>query len=164
MTYQDDFRRAERDAPWVIGKVFKWFVILSVLGIGFGFVGNALGWFGKAQQVVVEEFSPREMLRKYEWFKDAAAQLDKKQADIHLYAKRFAAMDGNRSTWDRTDKETWAQWQAELLGVTASYNSLAAEYNAQMAKFNWRFAERGRLPAGASEPLPREFKPYESGE
>lgn len=43
-----------------------------------------------------------------------------------------------------------------------SYNSLAADYNSQMAKFNWRFANKGDLPPGATDPLPREFKPYVS--
>lgn len=51
-------------------------------------------------------------------------------------------------------------WQAEVAGVKASYNSLAAEYNAQMAKINWRFCNRGQLFKGADEPLPREFALY----
>ena len=42
-------------------------------------------------------------------------------------------------------------------------HGLAAEYNAQMAKFNWAFTNQGKLPAGATEVLPREFKPYTEG-
>lgn len=33
------------------------------------------------------ELKPSELLRKYEWFKDAIASLDKKKADIQIYEK-----------------------------------------------------------------------------
>jgi hypothetical protein len=46
------------------------------------------------------------------------------------------------------------------MGIKASYRTLAAEYNAAMAKFNYRFANAGDLPEGATEPLPREFATY----
>ena len=143
-----------------------WGISLMVIFFILGGVGYVMGWFGEAAQVAKEEFGPREALRKYEWCKDAAAQLDKKQADILMYESRVKSMredykDTPRKDWDRTDKETMSQWQSELLGVKASYNGLAAEYNANMAKFNWRFAEAGQLPQGASVALPREFKPYE---
>lgn len=55
---------------------------------------------------------------------------------------------------------TCNRWSQEVAGIKASYNSLAAEYNSQMSKFNWQFAEKGKLPPGATDPLPREFKPY----
>ena len=105
------------------------------------------------------------MLEKYEWFKDAAAQLDKKQADITVYNGRITEMnttykDLARQNWPREDREQYNIWSSEVAGVKASYNTLAAEYNAQMAKFNWRFANAGDLPKGADKPLPREFKPY----
>ena len=51
-------------------------------------------------------------------------------------------------------------WQ-EVSGITAGLNALASEYNAQMAKWNWRFTNVGQLPKGATEALPREFKPYQ---
>ena len=119
----------------------------------------------EAEQVVFEEAGPRALLKKYEWFKDASAELDKKMADIKVYDSRIISMkedyaDTPRKEWDRTDKESFNQWQTELAGVKASYNQLAAEYNSQMAKFNWRFCNKGDLPEGATEPLPREIKPY----
>jgi hypothetical protein len=107
------------------------------------------------------------MLRKYEWFKDVSAQLDKKKADIVIFESRLAsltsALPESRTEWDRHDKADYAQMRAELAGVESSFNGLAAEYNAQMAKFNWRFAEAGSLPEGATIPLPREHKPYSYG-
>ena len=142
-------------------------VILFVVGIVvlISAIGYGLGWFGEAARVTQEEFGPRAMLEKYEWFKDAAAQLEKKQADITVYNGRMTAMnetykDLARQKWPREDREQYNVWSSEVAGVKASYNSLAAEYNAQMAKFNWRFANVGELPKGADRPLPREFKPY----
>ena len=102
---------------------------------------------------------------KYEWFKDASAQLDKKVADIQVYQSRLVDLNETyrsvpRQAWPREDREQYNVWSSEVSGVRTSYNSLAAEYNAQMAKFNWRFANAGDLPKGADTPLPREYKPY----
>jgi hypothetical protein len=51
--------------------------------------------------------------------------------------------------------------QAEISGMKASFNDLAAEYNAAMVKINFAFINVGQLPQGATEALPREFKPYQ---
>jgi hypothetical protein len=67
-----------------------------------------------------------------------------------------------RKDWARDDREQYNTWQSEVSGVKAGYNTLAADYNAQMAKFNWSFANAGQLPKGADKPLPREYKPYET--
>ena len=118
-------------------------------------------WMNRAANVAEQELDPAFLLRKYEWFKDAAAQLNKKVADIKVYNVRVnSLLKINRADMDRADKEQLGLWQTELAGVTASYNSLAAEYNAQMAKINWRFCNVGQLPKGAEETLPREFAPY----
>ncbi len=158
-----DYEGAAKRGPASIGlKVFLFALVASAL---IGVTGYVLGWFGEAAQVAQEEFGPRAMLEKYEWFKDAAAQLEKKQADITVYDGRMKEMnetykDLARQKWPREDREQYNVWSSEVAGVKASYNSLAAEYNAQMAKFNWRFANVGELPKGADTPLPREFKPY----
>ncbi len=114
-----------------------------------------------------EEFKPEELLRKYEWFKDASSQCEQKLATLKTYESRFenlkqayGADSLKRKNWERTDIEQWNIWQSEYLGVKASYNDLAAEYNAAMVKFNYRFCNAGQLPQGAEIPLPREFKPY----
>lgn len=161
-TWQDYGKATERGpmaiAIKVILAVFALSILVSVIGYG-------LGWFGEAARVAKEEFGPRAMLEKYEWFKDVATQLEKKQADITVYSGRITAMDETyndlaRQKWPREDREQYNVWSSEVAGVKASYNSLAAEYNAQMAKFSWRFANVGELPKGADKPLPREFKPY----
>ena len=160
--YRKAVDRVAGESRFTARHVIRIGLIVIGIGVVFGGVGWTLGWFREGATVVQEEFGPRAMLKKYEWFKDSAAQLDKKRADISLFEQRMSTL-GDRSTWDRTTREISALWQSELIGVQSSYNSLAAEYNAQMAKFNWRFAEAGRLPAGAVEPLPREFKPYTYG-
>jgi len=128
---------------------------------------RTFGWLQRAEQTVSEEVDPAELLRKYEWFKDVAAQLDKKRADISVFETKMKDLETSyndipRTDWDRTDKETYNQWSQELAGVKASYNGLAAEYNAQMAKINWRFCNKGSLPKGATEILPREFRQYQT--
>ena len=147
----------------LVVKVFLGVLAAVVL---LGVTGYGLGWFQEAAEVTREEFGPRAVLQKYEWFKDASAQLDKKRVDIRVYEARLealqAAYDGvERNDWDRVDKQQGNLWLAELTGVISSYNSLAAEYNAEMSKFNWRFANVGELPRGASQPLPKEYRPYE---
>ncbi len=118
-----------------------------------------------AKQVAYEEFGPRAALQKYEWFKDCAAKLDAKSADIKVYDARSAALRQSYEgtpykDWDRKDKEALTLWSSEVAGLKASYNELASEYNAAMAKINWAYAEVGSLPPGATTPLPRSFKPY----
>jgi hypothetical protein len=145
--------------------ILKCLGLVLLLVVIFAPVVYGFGWFGEAVQVVREQFGPSAAIKKYEWFKDAAAQLEKKQADITVYDGRMTAMNETykdlvRQKWPREDREQYNVWSSEVAGVKASYNALAAEYNAQMAKFNWRFANGGERPKGADQPLPREFKPY----
>lgn len=119
----------------------------------------------EAVDVAFEEAGPRALLKKYQWFKDASAQLDKKTADMEVYDSRFKSMAEQykgvpRTEWAREDREQYNLWTSECAGIRASYNGLAAEYNSAMAKENWRFCNAGDLPKGADKPLPREYKPY----
>jgi len=112
-----------------------------------------------------EEFKPSELLRKYEWFKNALASLDAKRADVKIMEARIKSIeetydDTKRKDWPRDDRESYNLWQSELAGMKISYNSTAAEYNAQMAKLNWRFTNAGDLPKGATDVLPREVREY----
>lgn len=158
-----DYERSAEKGPFALA--IKVVIGMFALSVFIGVVGYGIGWFGEAATVVREEFGPRAILEKYEWFKDAAAQLDKKRADIKVYDARINNLNESygeqpRRSWAREDREQYNVWMSEVAGVKASYNTLAAEYNAQMVKFNWRFTDVGDLPQGATEPLPREFKPY----
>jgi len=164
--YRDGLKAIDRERGRTGWTLFKVLLTLMFVGAGLSAVGYTLGWFKDAGQVVREEFGPKAALHKYEWFKDAGAQLDKKKADIGVYETRMTQLrsdygDAPRSEWDRTDKEQMNQWSVEVAGVTASYNSLAAEWNSQISKFNWQVFQ-GDLPEGASDLLSRDFAPYQS--
>lgn len=143
-------------------------IVLIVVALGaLWIVGTVLGFFGEATQVAHEEFNPRAMLDKYEWFKDAAASLDAKKASIDVYQADLDKMvdsygNTSRKDWSREDKEFYQQRSTDIAGIKASYNKLAADYNAQMAKFNWAFANAGAMPKGLEDrpALPREYRTY----
>lgn len=116
-----------------------------------------------AANTVEQQFSPSVLLQKYEWFKDASAALDAKQSDLGVYEARFKTIEkryANGNPWSRSDTEQYNIWQSEYLGLKASYNDLAGQYNAAMAKFNYAFCNAGQMPQGCTIPLPREYKPY----
>lgn len=139
--------------------------VLLVAGLILKGCNAATGYAGKAIDVVAAQLDPATLLRKYEWFKDAAAQCDRKIADISVYESRFKQTKetyGDAKSWPRDVREQMAIWQSEVAGIQASYNGLAADYNAQMSKMNYAFCNVGELPRGATTALPREFKPYQS--
>ncbi len=122
--------------------LFIWIVVLMLIGTGVSIIGTGLGFFTNAAKVAQQEFSPEAMLKKYEWFKDASAALDKKQADLSAYSVRINTFKDDysgikKSEWPRDDRQAFNQLNAEYQGMLQMYNSVAAEYNAQSNKFNW---------------------------
>lgn len=107
-----------------------------------------------AKETAYNEFKVSTLLKKYEYFKDLSAAIDKKRADIELYQAEI------QSFTDKDDRFYVEQRKSELLGIIAMHNQLCSEYNSAMSKFNYRFTNVGDLPEGAVEPLPREYKPY----
>jgi hypothetical protein len=170
----DEFSDYRRDAERALGEGVPLFrqgliAILLKVVLPVGLVFMVITWiFSSINQtaaVAQAELGPRALLDKYTWFKEAAAQCDAKRANIKVLRARLTTLDGTykgspRREWARSDAEQYNLWTSEVAGVTASYNDLAATYNAKMVEIHWRFANRGELPAGAAEPLPREFKPY----
>lgn len=152
----DSYDRAAEKGPvtfWL--KCLVGFVICAVPTV---FVARACGAADEVAAVAQHEFGAKESLRKYEWLKDAAQHLQEKKATIEVYGKRLDSMKEEyagrpRSEWARDDREQWSIWASELTGIKASFNQLAAQYNAQMSKFNWKYAS-------GETPLPREFTTY----
>ena len=107
-----------------------------------------------AKETAYKEFKVSTLLKKYEYFKDLSAAIDKKRADIEVYQTEISSYNKD------DDKFYIEQRKSELLGIIAMHNQLCAEYNSAMSKFNYRFTNVGDLPEGAVEPLPREYKPY----
>lgn len=146
-------------------KTIIFTITFTLAVIGFYILGRGYIWLSKASDVATQQVDPALLLKRYEWFKEASAQADKRRANIEVFKARLTSMEKSyegtaRKDWDRTDKEQFNLWQQEIAGTVASYNEIAAEYNAAMAKFNYRFTNVGDLPRGAAQPLPREVKPY----
>lgn len=108
------------------------------------------------KQTVYNEFKTSTLLKKYEYFKDLSAAIDKKRADIEMYQAEIQSMKPETSD----ERFYIEQRKSELFGIIAMHNQLCSEYNSAMSKFNYGFTNVGSLPAGATEPLPREYKPY----
>ena len=144
-----------------ISTTFMALIVVCMLFLGFKAVGGVFGWFGGAMNVVQTEMAPQVLQKKYEWFKDTAAILGAKQASIAVNDSRLAVFAGmSRKEMDRTDKQQQAQIMAETAGIRMAYNNLAAEWNAQISKWNWKLVV-GDLPAGASTTLSKTFAAYE---
>lgn len=105
---------------------------------------------------ITNEFKPSALLKKYEYFKDLSAAIDKKRADIELYRSEIESI----KIEDKDDKAYLQERKLEMIGIITMHNQLCSEYNAAMSKFNYRFTNAGDLPATNLEPLPREIKPY----
>jgi hypothetical protein len=166
MKFQE--RLAEADVNQNFGPLFtSWLVILIVASYALKIVCFPVQYASKAAAVVAHEIDPALLQQKYEWFKNAHAALDAKVATIATYQARTVKLQKLYGTdavkWPRDVREEWSLEASEEAGVIASYNTLAADYNAQMAKWNWRFTNISGLPQGATEPLPREYAPYKEG-
>lgn len=134
------------------------FFLCAGLMMACGVIDTASWFVSRSVDVAKQQFDPAELLRKYELFKDESAQLDAKQASIRIKEAQMKSLRG--VNMDRTNREQLMIWDQELGGMKYSFNALAADYNSQMAKFNYKFTNVGDLPQGASTPLPREYKPY----
>jgi hypothetical protein len=142
-------------------RIFGYIVLAVVVVVVCSALLQFCSYAGKVVDTTMNAIDPSALLQKYEWFKGASAQLQKKRADITIYEERmkpYKEMDPLKMP--RHVSEQMLVWSQELAGIRASYNSLAADYNSQMSKINWAFTNVGSLPRGAKEPLPREFAPY----
>jgi hypothetical protein len=162
------WKRAERAATRGPGSLAVYVIgFVMLMSAGIGVVGWFAGWFSEAAQVAQEQFGPRAALEKYNYLKRTAASLAEKQNNIAMLQARLDTFkkdygDRSKADWPRDERTAYNQAEAELTGVKLSYNTLAAEYNAMMASFNWSFAKAGQLPKGAEQVLPGEgaFAPF----
>lgn len=126
---------------------------------GLGIVSRGCSMVDEAAAVVQEQAGARTLVRRYEWFKDAAGQLQGLAANVDASRARQTSMELSyagvaRQQWSREDREQWNQWDTEASGIAMSYNALAAEYNANASKLNWNL-----VPLGYQN-LPRTFVQY----
>lgn len=146
MSYREDFRSGEKETYWTGWRVILFIGIFSAV---LGIIGYAAGWFSEAGQVAQEQYGPKAMLTKYEWFINQSEAIKKMDADMKIYRDRVAAVDstytqtsGPKQKWDVITKQLYAidkqKAQTDLAAVISQRNNLAKDYNAQSAKFNWR--------------------------
>jgi hypothetical protein len=128
---------------------------------------SGCAWLSNSAQTAYQETAPSTLLEKYTWFKEASASLDNKKATIEVFEAKIVALNNsyagmNRTEWRREDLEQYNQWISEQIGVKASYNTLAAQYNARMVEINWAFCNQGDMPKGleGQPALPREYRSY----
>jgi hypothetical protein len=129
-------------------------ILLVIFGIIIFF--TCIRFCSSTTEVIHKESNAGALLKKYEYFKDLSAAIDKKRADIEMYQSEIAGM----TSVDKDDKFYIQQRKSELLGIISMHNELCSEYNSAMSKFNYRFTNIGDLPSGATTPLPKEYKPY----
>jgi hypothetical protein len=134
-------------------KTFAWIMGFSILVI---VCVSIIRSCGDTADVIHKEFSTSALLKKYEYFKDLSAAIDKKRADLDAYKANLK----DYNVKDKDDKFYYEQSKMEAMGILTMYNQLVSEYNAGMSKFNYSFCNIGTLPASNLEPLPREHKPY----
>lgn len=144
---------------------------IGILIVGILIVGapillimsHATQWFGQATNVIHNEFSPQTMLNRYNWFKDCYSRINSFDANISAYKNTLIETRktyGEPNTWPVDVRKDISLQTREINGILSMRNNLASEYNANMAKFQFRFTNVGDLPAGATEPLPREIIEY----
>jgi len=114
-----------------------------------------------------EEISATDLLATYRWCKETSVQLRDQQITIDSLNSQLTKMRDDHDNapyieWASEDQIQYATWQYERARVVDEYNSLAVEYNTQIAEVNFDFADANTLPPGISEPLPRFFRFYPS--
>jgi hypothetical protein len=146
-------------------RISKTTLLAAILIVMVALFATSCRYADDASDTLFKETKASTLLKKYEYFKDVAAALDAKKADIGVYERKFQDLKDQykgvpRKDWARDDRESYNTWSQEVAGIKLSYNKLCADYNAQMSKMNWSFCNVGTLPQGATEPLPREFRQY----
>lgn len=139
----------------------KLVIILSLVGLAITI--PTCNILTATKDAVWQEVNPKELNHKYEWFKDSHARLTSlqqqiatKQEIINSHKQSLSSIP--RDKWSRDDVQQSNVSTAELAGIKAAFNNLAAEYNAEMAKWHTSFTNAGKMPEGSS--LPQSIIPY----
>jgi len=152
----ESLEKSAKRGPIPIGlKILGLFVLFAIIITPIGW---AAGWFSEAATLAREEFGPRAMLEKYEWFKDQAPRIDKMKADIAMFESRktgvtekYAGYGEKMSEWPphiqaEFNREA-SQARDDLIAIVSQHNTLVREYVTQSSKFNWAlFRTRTDMP------------------
>ena len=84
---------------------FRGTLFVVVAGIAsISTIGYVLSGIGETAQVAKEEFGARASLKKYEWFKDAAASIAKQKVNVVEYQARIESFE---SDYEGVKKSEW---------------------------------------------------------
>jgi len=148
--YRKEASEVLNEAPWTIWKIgFK--VVLPTLL--FVFVATWLMGIGsiasQPMKAVQKTMDADNMIYNYEWFKQMNGNISASAIQIHNAQGRvdqFKADAGERSEWDRTDKEEYSRLTTTLLGLQNHRESMVAEYNARSKMVNKSIFKGKDLP------------------
>lgn len=135
------------------------FVIIGIILLGMLITASSCRWVNDGVETAHQEYDPSAMLKKYEWFKNQSARIQKMDQDI-ANAKtlrdgikaQFEADNGkDHKSWDPVTRKQYqdkVDLQDQMVMANVSQrNSVVADYNAQSAKFNWSsFKTNDNLP------------------
>ena len=110
-----------------------------------------------ASDTLFNETKASTVVMRYEWFKEAYEVINAKKADIEVQKAVIETMDKRYAgispqEWLRSDADAYNLAVQTLAGIKMSYNTLVAEYNANMKKTNYAFCKPND---GTSESLPQ---------
>ncbi|MBI5733233.1 hypothetical protein HY967_04800 [Candidatus Jorgensenbacteria bacterium] len=139
-------------------------IVLWILSAALGVVvvlGIVNGWFGGGPP---KNIVPDSVLaERYEWGVNLARQIDVKRVALDsLEAKKADIEKANakkpQKKWSRKVKEQYGVLDSLISLNRSEHDKLAKEYNAEMSKWNWRFAKPDSLPQGITTPLSGPYK------
>lgn len=117
----------------IVWKVFLIIAFIGLLAFGYSLISSSAN-------VAKKEFGAEAALKKYEWFKDASNEIERKQNDISIYENKIEKLC-------KDDKSNNCMiMQEQLFGLISSYNGLVADYNSASSKFNWDLFNTENIP------------------
>lgn len=117
----------------IIWKISLVIAFIGVLSFGYSMLSSTA-------KVAKKEFGAEAALKKYEWFKDASNEIERKLKDIQVYENKIEKLCSN-------DKSNNCMiMQEQLFGLISNYNGLVADYNSASSKFNWNLFNTENIP------------------
>ena len=131
----NDFTNVDENTS-IYSIIWKIFLVLAFIGVlSFGY-----SMLSSTAKVANKEFGAEAALKKYEWFKDASNEIERKLKDIQVYENKIEKLCSN-------DKSNNCMiMQEQLFGLTSNYNGLVADYNSASSKFNWNLFNTENIP------------------
>ncbi len=133
------------NADFTIGKLFKWFIIISAIITALGLIGGIFGLFSTVVtapgKVITKTLETNNIIQSYEWFYDVDAAYKARHNQVVQY-KSFLISE--------TDKDEKYRVRTELAAMQQTCRDLATKYNANSEKMNKSIFKGWELPKALS--------------